>query len=322
MLQRLIVLAIVATGVFALLELATGDAVDAYLATTGGGDGGFAAALRDEFGLGGTLLSRYAHYLGRIAMLDLGTSIAFGRPVVAVLLERLPVTLALMGTALVLTSVLGTVLGVVAARRPGGILDAAVTAVALAANATPGFVVGLVLLLVFAVQLGWFPIGGIRSFRAPEGIGGVLDMLRHMVLPVATLTLTYAALYVRVARAEIVAVDRQEHVRAARAKGVGGLRLLWRHRLRPGLTPLVTLLGVQAGAMLGGSVVVETVFAVPGFGSLAAMAVSQRDVVLLAGTLLAGAALVMASNALVDTVCRLIDPRVGVDRAATPKGAR
>lgn len=319
--QRALVLLLVALGVFALLEIAQGDAADAYLAAAGGGDAGFAAALREEFGLAGPFLARLAGYFGGLARLDLGISLAFGRPVAAVLAERLPVTLLLMGSALVLTAGLGTALGILAAERAGRAADGLVTALALALNATPGFVIGLVAIIVFSVELRWLPIGGLGSFRPPAGaLAAALDTARHLVLPVATLTLTYLALYVRVARAALLETARQDFVRTARAKGLSGRRLFWRHRMRPALTPLVTLAGVHAAAMLGGSVVVETVFAVPGFGSLAAMAVAERDTVLLAGVVLCGAVLVVAANAIVDGLCRVIDPRTRAD-ASAPGGA-
>lgn len=318
LLQRLAVLFIVATGVFALLELAEGDAVDAWLAETGAGDAGLAAALREEFGLAGTVLERYGAYLSRLVALDLGVSAAFGRPVAEVVAERLPVTLLVMGPALVATALLGTALGVLAALRAGRPADGAVGAVAATLNATPGFVVALAGLLVFAVELRWLPVGGLASFPPPRGaFAAALDTARHLVLPVATLTLTYLALYVRVARAALVETLHADFVRTARAKGVGGAQLLRRHLMRPALTPLATLFGVQASAMLGGSVVVETVFAIPGFGSLAAMAVVQRDALLLAGVVLCGAVLVMAANLLVDLLYAVLDPRV---RAGMARG--
>jgi peptide/nickel transport system permease protein len=306
--RRLVVLAIVATGVFALVELAEGDAVDAWLAATGG-DAGLAAAMRTAFGLDGTVAQRYVAYLAALATLDLGTSVAFGRPVAAVLAERLPVTLALGGAALVLSATAGTLLGLLCARR-GGAVDAAVGGATLALNATPGFVVALVLGLVFAVRLGWLPVGGLASLRPPAG-SAAMDVARHLVLPVATLTLVHLAPYVRVARAGARRAAGSEAVRFARAKGLRGWRLGWRHVVRPSLAPVVALAGVQAGALLGGSVVVETVFAVPGYGSLAAAAVAARDTVLLAGVVLAGAVVVMAASLLADAAARRIDPRLG-----------
>ncbi|MBJ3774358.1 ABC transporter permease [Acuticoccus sp. 2012] len=313
--QRVVVLLIVAVAVFALLEVAKGDAVDAYLAQTGGGDAGYAETLRQSFGLAGTVPDRLFTYLGRLVRLDLGTSVAFGRPVTQVLAERLPITLILMGSALLITSVVGTILGIVASRRPGGVVDTLVITVALVLNATPGFLVALVGLLVFAVMLRWLPVGGIGTIGRAEG-SPALDMVRHLVLPVSTLALTYLALYVRVTRAAMIEMAGADMVRTARAKGLGGRRLLLRHELRPALMPIVTLIGVQGSAMLGGSVVVETVFAVPGYGSLAAMAVAQRDTLLLAGVVLSGAVLVVAVNALVDILYGVIDPRVRLAGAA------
>jgi peptide/nickel transport system permease protein len=320
--QAVPVLLLVATGVFFLLEMAQGDAVDAYLAGTGAGDAGLAAQLRDQYGLNDSIGLRFATYTLRLAMLDLGHSVAFSRPVLEVIASRLPTTLLLMGSAVLLSGSMGVLLGGVAAWRAGRVTDVAITATALVLNAMPGFWLGLLGIILFAVQLRWLPLGGIGTIGADLGpVGSVLDTARHLVLPVGTLALTYLALYVRLMRAAMIEAGQSGWVLAARARGLPQARVLLRHMARPALLPVVTMLGLQAGAMLGGSVVIESVFAIPGLGRLAYEAVTQRDLPLLAGILLAGTVMVIVVNLLVDLLYRRLDPRIGDDAARGGPGA-
>jgi peptide/nickel transport system permease protein len=307
------VVLIVMTGTFLLLEAAPGDAVDAYLAETGG-DAGLVAGLRREWGLEGALPQRFLAYVAGVLTLDLGWSLAFSRPVLAVILDRLPNTLLLMGSALALSAGLGILLGVLAGARPGGWRDRLLSAVALVLYATPSFWLGLMLMILFAVKLAWLPLGGIETIASGKtGINRAFDIARHLVLPSLSLGLVYLALYLRLMRAGMVEAWRSDFVRTARAKGLRRRRLVLRHVARNALLPVVTMLGLQAGSLLGGSVVVESVFAVPGLGRLAAEAVAQRDVALLLGIILAGTVLVIAVNLLVDLVYARLDPRVAVE---------
>ncbi|MCC6305087.1 MAG: ABC transporter permease [Rhodobacteraceae bacterium] len=320
LLQAVPVLAIVAVAVFVLLELAEGDAVDAYLAGTGAGDAGLAAALRAEYGLADSLPVRFLAYLERLATLDLGPSLAFGRPVAEVIGERLPVTLLLMGSAVMLSGGLGVLLGGLAAWRAGRAEDLAITVAALVLNAMPGFWLGLLGLILFAVRLRWLPLGGLGTIGADlPPVAAAAELARHLVLPVVTLALTYLALYVRLMRAAMLEAAGSGWVLAARARGLPEARVVLWHMARPALLPVVTMIGLQAGGMLGGSVVIESVFAVPGLGRLAYEAVSQRDLPLLAGILLAGTVTVVAVNIVVDLLYRRLDPRVG---AAPGEGGR
>ncbi len=305
------VLAIVVIGTFALLESAPGDAVDAYLGTMGG-DRGLVDQLRRDWGLDQGPLQRLGLYLAALARLDLGWSVAFSRPVLDVILERLPNTLLLMGSAVALAFGLGSLLGVVAGSRPGGPADRILSIGSLALYAVPGFWLGLVLIVVFAVQLRWLPSGGIESIASgKQGMARAIDIARHLVLPVAALGILYLALYLRMMRAGMVEVWRQDFARAAFARGLPRRRIVWRHVARNALLPLVTMLGLQAATMLGGSVVIESVFAVPGLGRLAHEAVAQRDTPLLLGIILVGAVLVIAVNLAVDIAYAALDPRVG-----------
>ncbi len=310
LMQAPFVLLFVLLGAFALLELAPGDAVDAYLAQLGG-DSGLVHELRTRWGLDRSAPTRFLLYLTGLLGGDLGWSVAFGRPVAALIGERLPITLALAGAATLLAFALGTGLGILAGARPGGPLDRLVSAVALVLNATPSFWLGLLLALLFAVRLRWLPLAGIETIGADHrGLARLLDTGRHLVLPTLTLGLVYAALYLRLVRAGMVEAWRSDFVRAARAKGLPRRRLVLAHVARNAMLPVVTVLGLQSATLLGGSVVVESVFAVPGLGRLAVEAVVQRDVILLSGILIVCALLVMLVNLLIDLLYARLDPRV------------
>ena len=304
-------LALVALGVFALIEAAPGDAADAYLAQTGG-DAGFAAALRQRFGIAGGVLDRLALFAGHIASGDFGVSAVFNRPVLDVVTERLPVTLALMAGAVALAFCAGGALGLLAGARPGGARDRLLSAAALTLLATPSFWLALLLIIIFSVRLQWLPVSGLSTIGAPMGFfAAALDRLAHLVLPVLALGAGYIALYMRTLRAGMAAQWRSPHVRAAQARGLWPRAVVWRQVARPALLPVAVLLGQQAGALFGGSVVVETVFGIPGMGRLAAEAVAGRDTLLLAGVVLAGACTVILVNLIVDLALPLLDPRIG-----------
>lgn len=315
--QAVPVLIIVAVGVFFLLELAEGDAVDAYLAGIGSGDAGLAADLRERYGLSDSLGTRFLTYVTRLVQFDLGYSVAFSREVSAVILQRLPNTLLVMASAILLSACLGIALGGLAALRRGEPVDAAITFVALVLNATPGFWLGLLGIILFAVKLRWLPIGGLSTLDADYGpLRATLDVGWHLVLPVSTLALTYFAIYMRLMRGAMIDASSSGWVTAARARGVPERGVALRHIARPALLPVVTMIGLQSGTLLGGSVVIETVFSVPGLGALAFEAVMQRDLPLLAGILLAGTLLVVTVNIVVDLAYGLLDPRVRLGGAA------
>jgi len=311
------VLLIVIVGTFLLLEAAPGDAVDAYLLSIGGGDAALVASLRASYGLDQSTLARLWLYLTALAHFDLGWSVTFGRPIVDLILERLPNTLWLMGSALALSFSLGSILGVVAGARPGSATDRVLSIGSLALYAVPSFWLGLVLSVVFSVQLRWFPIAGIESIASGKhGLDRALDIARHLVLPVSALGFIYLALFLRMMRSGMAEAWRQDYALAARAKGLRRPRIVIRHIARNAMLPLVTMLGLQAASMLGGSVVIESVFAIPGFGRLAQEAVAGRDAPLLIGIIVTSAVLVIIVNLLVDITYALLDPRVGAAEAA------
>ncbi|RWO60960.1 ABC transporter permease [Mesorhizobium sp.] len=310
------VLLIVVIGTFLLLEAAPGDAVDAYIVSTGG-DAGMIELLRHRWGLDQSALTRLANYLWALLHLDLGQSVTFSRPIRDVILERLPNTLLLMGSATALSFGVGSALGIYAGARPGGFRDRLLSIGSLALYAVPGFWLGLVLIIVFAVDLRWFPIGGIESIASGKtGLGRAADIARHLVLPVSALGFIYLALYLRMMRAGMAEVWRQDFVLAARAKGLSRRRIVLAHVARNALLPLVTMLGLQSAQMLGGSVVIESVFSVPGLGRLAQEAVAARDTPLLLGIILVSAVLVIVINLLVDVAYAFLDPRVGASEAS------
>lgn len=306
------VLLIVIVGAFLLLEAAPGDAVDAYLAATGGADSERVSELRAEWGLDRGPLQRFLAYGAALARGDLGWSTAFERPVLRVILERLPNTLILMSLATALAFGAGSLLGILAGARPGSLRDRALSITSLAVYAMPGFWLGLVLIVIFAVDLRWLPIGGLETIASGKtGISRLIDIARHLLLPVASLGIVYLALYLRLMRDSMAEVWKEDFVRAVRARGIPRRRLILRHVARNALLPVVTMLGLQFGSMLGGSIVVEGVFALPGIGRLALEAVAQRDTPLLLGVMLVSAVTVIIVNLLTDIAYTLLDPRVG-----------
>lgn len=306
------VLLIVLIFTFVLLENASGDAVDAYLVSIGGGDAGLRDVLREQYGLNGSMLARFWLYASSVLRLDLGWSLAFDRPVLGLILERLPNTLLLMGSATALAFITGTALGIIAGARPGGLTDRVLSTLSLTLYATPGFWLGLVLAIVFAVQLRWLPTSGIETIASgKQGFARALDIARHLVLPVASLGLIYLALFLRVMRTAMAAVWPLDFVLFAASKGLSRRRIVLRHVARNAALPLITVLGLQAATMLGGSVVIESVFAIPGFGRLAQEAVSGRDTPLLMGIILTSAVFVILVNLVVDILYAVLDPRIG-----------
>ncbi|MBB3238006.1 ABC transporter permease [Phyllobacterium endophyticum] len=309
------VLAVVLVGSFLLLEAAPGDAVDAYVARSGAMDADQLAQLRQEWQLDEGPLHRFRAYASALVQGDLGWSSAFERRVASVILERLPITLLLMGVATALAFFLGSLLGVIAGANPGSFRDRFLSTTSLALYAVPGFWLGLVLIVIFAVDLRWLPIGGIESIASGKtGFSRMGDIGRHLILPVASLAMVYLALYLRLMRDRMNEVWRDPFVQALKARGLSRNRIVWRHVARNAVLPVVTMLGLQAAAMLGGSVVVESVFAIPGFGRLAAEAVARRDTPLLLGVILCSAITVITVNLLVDLAYGKLDPRVRVGR--------
>jgi peptide/nickel transport system permease protein len=302
-------LLIILVGVFLLLQLAPGDAVDALIAQMGGG--GDAAAMRAALGLDQSVAAQLAQYLWRLVRFDLGFSTIYGKPVATVIFERLPATLLLMTSSLSFAFFFGLLFGVIAARRVNRWPDTVISTIGLLFYATPSFWFGLMAIVLFAVHLQWLPAGGYESVgEGLTGLARALDIARHFVLPTLTLGLIFLAIYLRIMRASMLEVLTLDFVRTARAKGLDETRVVVRHVLRNAMLPMVTLIGLQAGTMLGGSVVVESVFSLPGLGRLAYEAVVQRDLNTLLGIVFISALLVIFVNFLVDLVYARLDPRI------------
>ncbi|GAA0575714.1 ABC transporter permease [Craurococcus roseus] len=304
-------LLLILAGLFLLLQLAPGDTVDALMGQMGGGDAALAAELRRYYGLDLPVMARLGDYLWRLVRLDLGFSAIYGKPVATVILERLPATLLLMTASLSFAFAAGMGLGVLAARRVNRWPDTLISTLGLVFYATPSFWFGLMAIVVFSVHLQWLPAGGFGDVAMGyEGWEAALDIAWHLVLPTLTLGLIFLAIYLRIMRASMLEVLSLDFVRTARAKGLTETRVVARHVLRNALLPMVTLIGLQAGTMLGGSVVVESVFALPGLGRLAYESVVQRDLNTLLGIVFVSALLVIAVNFLVDLLYARLDPRI------------
>jgi peptide/nickel transport system permease protein len=304
------VLAIVVVN-FLLIHAAPGDPASAIAGQSGQADAEFMQQLREQFGLDKPLPVQLWIYIERVLTLDLGVSHRLQRPILTVIFERLPATLLLTGTAFVIALASGIVLGVRAARKPGGIVDTIIMGASLFFYATPLFLVGIVLVLVFGVWLNWLPTFGMETVDVPlRGFARVADIAWHAVLPVITLAVFYSAVYVRLTRASMVEVSSYPFIRTARAKGASETRIRWVHMLRNALLPVITLAGIQAGHLIGGSVLVETVFAWPGIGSLAFEALLARDYDLLLGIFLCTSVVVLIFNLLTDLLYLAVDPRV------------
>jgi peptide/nickel transport system permease protein len=300
---------------FLLLQLAPGDTVDALVGQMGGADVAMVEELRRYYGLDATVPVQLGRYLLRLVQLDLGFSAIYGKPVAIVIAERLPVTLLLMSASLSLAFAGGTALGILAARRVNRWPDTLISTLGLVFYATPSFWFGLMGIVLFAITLGWLPSGGYEEIGAGyTGLQRALDIALHLVMPTVTLALIFLATYLRIMRASMLEVMSLEFVRAARAKGLSETAVVVRHAFRNALLPIVTLIGLQAGTMLGGSVVVESVFALPGLGRLAYESVVQRDLNTLLGIVFVSALLVIVVNFVVDVVYARLDPRIAAGR--------
>ncbi len=305
-----IVFAIVVVN-FLLIHAAPGDPASVMAGQSGAADPQFVAQLRHQFGLDKPLGTQLWIYVSAVARGDLGVSHLQQRTVLSLIAERLPATLLLTGVAFAFALVSGIALGAAAARRAGTWADSVITVLALGFYATPIFWVGLMLVLVFSVWLGWLPSFGMETVGAGlHGWAAAADTARYLVLPALTLGLFYMATYARLTRSAMLEVAGQDFIKTARAKGVGEGRILRRHILRNALLPVVTLAGIQAGQLIGGSVLVETVFAWPGIGRLAFDALLARDYQVLLGVFLTTSILVVVFNLITDLVYLAIDPRI------------
>lgn len=305
----LLVLAVVVLN-FALVHTAPGDPVETIAGASGGMSEELKAELRASYGLDKPLPVQLAVYLGRVVQLDLGHSYFFNLPVTDLVIERIPATLLLVLCSVLAAFLIGTGLGVLAARRPNAWLSQIITVLSLVGFAAPVFWTGLMLMLTFGAWWPILPVSDMRSIDSPTGIAGVLDVLWHLILPMVTLSMVYLAQYSRLARASMLEVMSADFIRTARAKGLADGVVLYKHALRNAILPVVTILGLQFGNVLAGAILVETVFNWPGLGRLAFESVLRRDYPTILGVLLLSAVVVLVMNLATDLCYRLIDPRI------------
>ncbi|WP_334191903.1 ABC transporter permease [Pararhodobacter sp.] len=311
LLQSLPVLLGIATINFLFVNLAPGDAADVLAGEAGAASPEFMAALRERYGLDEPLHVQFLVYMGKLLTFDLGYSFRFSRPVTELLLGNLGPTLLLMTTAILFACSMGVFLGVLAARCVNRWPDYLISVGALIAYATPVFWLGLMMIVLFSVKLGWLPSSGMQSIGAGyTGWRKVLDVAQHLIMPATVLGMYLTAFQVRLMRASMLEIGEQDFVTTARSKGLSEQAIAYRHVLRNAILPMVTMVGLQVGAILGGSVLIETVFAWPGLGRLAYNAVFQRDLNLLLGLLFLCSIMVVVTNILTEVVYRLIDPRI------------
>nr|WP_315598352.1 ABC transporter permease [uncultured Cupriavidus sp.] len=302
---------VIATVNFLLIRAAPGDPVSVMAGEAGASDPQFVAQLRAQFGLDDPLPVQLGNYLSHVARLDLGFSYRQQQPVLDLIVQRLPATLLLTGSAFVLSVLFGVALGAWASRRAGSMTDSAITTFALLFYATPLYWLAMMAVLLFSVQLEWLPGFGYFTVGADlHGLARVADIGMHLILPSLTLALFYMAVYARMTRASMLEVAQMDFVKTARAKGLRPGRIQRAHILRNALLPVVTLAGIQAGGMIGGAVLTETVFAWPGIGRLMFDALLQRDYNLLLGCFLVTAAMAVVFNLITDFVYTLVDPRI------------
>ncbi|WID95031.1 ABC transporter permease [Bosea vestrisii] len=309
--KGIVVLFAIAVLNFFLIRAAPGDPAQVLAGEAGAADEQLLIQLRERFGLDQPLLTQLWVYLKGYLTFDLGFSYRQQQTVLSLILDRLPATLLLTGAAFLVSLGLGTLMGALAARRAGRWQDSVITTLALVFYATPLFWVALMSQIVFSLKLGLVPNVGYESIGANyTGLARALDIASHLVLPALTLGLFFTALYARMMRASMLEVAGADFVKTARAKGLSPGVISRRHVARNAILPVVTLAGLQAGQLVGGAVLTETVFAWPGIGRLMFDALVQRDYSVLLGVFFISSAMVVGFNILTDIVYRLADPRI------------
>lgn len=296
---------------FALIQMVPGTLLDVMTAEQQVTDPAMIERLRVTYGMDQPPAMQLLKYIGSVARLDLGYSYRHNLPVIDVLLAHLPATLLLMLAALVIAVLVGSAAGIVSALKVNTWWDSAVSVFAVLCFAAPSFWLGIMLIILLCVKLGWFPVGGMLTIGLDDGFWPqALDIAHHLVLPALTLGLFYSANYARVMRASMLEVSRMDHVRTAHAKGLKRHTVVLRHMARNALLPVVTLFGLQLGAVLGGSIVVEAVFSWPGIGAVLFDSVMSRNYPVVLGILVLSSVVVILANIAVDLLYTRLDPRI------------
>jgi len=291
--------------VFLIMALIPGDPATAILGSYATPEN--VAKLNRDLGLDKPLVSQYFIWLGNMLQGDFGTSFALNRPVLDEVLERFNATLILAGTAFVLCSVLGIAAGVISAANQYGLADKAITFVVLLGISIPSFFLGMMMILLFAVNLRWFPVSGMWPIYGTRDIWALLD---HLTLPAIALAVVATGVIARLSRSAMLEVLRQDFIRTARAKGVSERGVIWRHALRAAMVSIIPVLGIQAGFVLSGAVYIEIVFQWPGVGRMLVDAILKRDILLVQGGVVFVAACYVLFNIAVDVAQSLLDPRI------------
>ncbi|GGX72736.1 ABC transporter permease [Saccharospirillum salsuginis] len=291
--------------VFFIMALIPGDPATAILGSYATPEN--VAQLNAQLGLDKPLVQQYLTWLGNVVQGDFGRSYNQNREVIEIVGERFGATLILAGTALVLCSIFGLLVGIISAVYQYGWADKILTLIVLIGISTPAFWLGLLMIMLFAVQLRWLPASGMF---AVYGGGDLPDLILHLILPASTLAFIATGVIARLTRASMLEVLRQDYIRTARAKGLNERRVIYRHAFKAALVSIVPVIGIQAGFVLGGAVYIETVFQWPGIGSMLVNAISTRDLLLVQGGVLVVAAAYVFFNLVADVVQVMLDPRV------------
>lgn len=296
---------------FALIQSVPGTFLDVMTAEQQVTDPALIERLRVTYGLDQTPTVQLLKYIGSVARLDFGYSYRHNLPVLDVILAHLPATLVLMLASIAIAVLVGMAAGIVSAVKVNTWWDSAVSAFAVLCFAAPSFWLGIMLIILFSVKLGWFPVGGMVTIGLDGGLWRqAQDVLHHLALPALALGLFYSAAYARVMRASMLEVSRMDYVRTAYAKGLTRATVVLRHILRNAVLPIVTLLGLQLGAVLGGSIVVEAVFSWPGIGGVLFDSVMTRNYPVVLGILVLSSFVVIVANIVVDLLYTRLDPRI------------
>ncbi|WP_223424950.1 ABC transporter permease [Tateyamaria pelophila] len=291
--------------VFLIMAMIPGDPATAILGSYATPEN--VEKLNRDLGLDQGLVPRYFIWLGNMLQGDFGRSFALNRPVLDEVLDRFGATLILAGTSFVLCSVLGIAAGVISAARQYGFADKAITFVVLLGISIPSFFLGMMMILIFAVQLRWFPVSGMWPIYGDRNLWVLMD---HLAMPAFALAVVATGVIARLARSAMLEVLRQDFIRTARAKGVHERRVIWRHALRAAMVSIIPILGIQAGFVLSGAVYIEMVFQWPGVGRMLVDAILKRDILLVQGGVVFIAACYVLFNIMVDVAQALLDPRI------------
>lgn len=299
---------------FAIMHLAPGDPTDLQTALNPRVSAQAKENLRRLYGLDRPLHIQYLDWLRRSVTLDLGSSFVDGEPVSQKIIGRLPVTVTINLLTLAVIVLVAFPIGILSATRQYSWIDKATTLFVYVGFSLPSFWLALLLMLLFGVSLGWLPLSGFQSLTAAQlsPFERLIDWMRHLVLPVLTASLIGLAGYSRYLRSEMLEVIRQDYIQTARAKGLSERQVIYKHALRNALIPVVTLMGLELPTLIGGSVIIETIFAIPGIGQLSFQSVMTRDYPVVMGLTVFAGALTLIGNLLADLFYSWVDPRIRI----------